>query len=149
MFSYDMNKSLWRDEALFDLFLKGMATFAQAISRDRWDPAEFQLVANFLDEIMQQYERKHGSIEDPIFYHAFATSNAMFLQTGKKLDEVGSARIAYIVNGYKEGLTKHLLYPSFPATMIEVAFDNMEQFANNEDKKWVVENKPKFRPIAD
>ncbi len=146
MYSWDMNKHLWQDEKAF----KGFEIAVVGMSKASLDnPFDFKMIADILDGIMQSYETKYGPIEDPIFFWYFATSNAFFLQTGKKFDELGRARIAYIMNGYKEGLTKHLLYPSYTKVMMDVIFENVEQFANDHDNVWFSSNKHKFVPIPD
>lgn len=147
MFSFDMNKKLWRDAKTFELFMGAVSSLRQATSRERYDAKEFLEVSNVLDDIMQSYENRYGSIEDPIFFWSFATANAMFLQVGKRFDKMGSTRIAYIVNGYKEGLNKHLLYPSYPEGMMQSIFGNMAQFANEEDREWISINRDKFVPV--
>ncbi len=147
-YSFDMNKNLWKDQKYFYDFLNAVSLLSKATSKEDVDPKEILDTTNMLDDIMQDYENRYGSIDDPIFFWYFATANATFLQFGKQFDELGSARIGYIVNGYKEGLNKHLLYPSYSALMMEAVFENMEQFANDHDKKWIITNRDKFIPIS-
>lgn len=149
MDSIDMNKNLWRDSKAFDLFSEAVFLLRQAVSEENIDASEVLKAANIMDDIMQRYESCYCPIDDPIFFWWFATANAFFLQTGKTFDEIGSARIGYIVNGYKEALNKHLLYPSFSAEMIKIVFQNMEQFANDHDKEWMFKNHTKFKPVLD
>lgn len=145
----DINKHLWRDSKSVDQFIKAVTLFRQAASKDEIDSSEILISCNMLDDMMQQYEAQYCPIEDPLFYWWFASANALFLQVGKSFDELGSARIGYIVNGYKEAFTKHLLYPTLTAELLTVAYENLEQFANDHDKKWISNNRSKFKPIAD
>lgn len=144
MYSWDMNRYLWKDVKAFDTFGIAVVGMHKA-SLD--NPKDFQMIADIFDGIMQTYEERYGPIEDPIFFWYLATCNAFFLQVGNKFDDLGVSRVAYIVNGYKEGLTKHLLYPSYTKLMMDVIFENMEQFANEHDKVWISSNKHKFVPI--
>jgi len=144
-----MNKHLWSTHDWFDMFSQAATAFMNAVSREAVDHLEILKVANIMDDIMQSYEKQNGPIEDPLFFWYFATANAFFLQIGKKFDELGTSRIAYIVNGYKEALNKHLLYPTFPANMLNVALENMQMFANDYDKEWLSRNQGKFLPISD
>jgi Flp pilus assembly protein TadD len=147
-YAIDMNKGLWRDSNAFAIYLKAQLTLAEAGSCEPLDPDKFLAVANMLDDMMQAYERKHGPIEDPLFYWLFATANASFLQIGHKFDEMGPTRIAFAMNGYKEGLNRHLLSPSFTSLALQVAFENIEQMGNDSDKEWLAKNKSKFIPIS-
>jgi len=149
MYSLDMNERLWRDSNAFELFREAVSLLSQAVSKDTINPSELLNIANMMDDIMQSYEKRYGPIEDPLFFWWFATANAFFLQVGKKLDEVGTPRIGYVVNGYKEAINKHLLYPTFPADMLKIAYENMEQFAGNYDREWMFRNHSKFKPIPD
>ena len=146
--SVDMNEDLWKDYKYFEDFLRAVSLLGKSASKESIDPKETLDIANMLDDIMQGYEKRYGPVNDPIFLWYFASANATFLQVGKEFDELGSARIGYIVNGYKEGLNKHLLYPSYSAVMIDAVFENMEQFANDHDKKWIIANRDKFVPIS-
>lgn len=149
MYSIDMNRSLWRDPNAFELFQEAVRLLSQEVSKDTIDPSVLLQIANMMDDIFQSYEKRHGPMEDPLFFWWFASANAFFLQVGKKLDEIGSARIGFVVNGYKEALNKHLLYPSFPGDMLKIVYQNMEQFANNYDKEWMFMNHSKFQPIPE
>jgi len=145
----DMNKSLWIEAKAFDLFSDAVLLVRQAVSEEKIDVAEVLKATNMMDDIVQRYESRYCPMDDPIFFWWFATANAIFLQETKKFDELGGARIGYIVNGYKEALTKHLLYPSFSAEMLEIAHENMGQFANDYDKEWMAKNYAKFKPVSD
>jgi hypothetical protein len=147
MYSIDMNKNLWATPDWFEIFSQAVSAFMNAVSRNPIDHLELLKIANVLDDLMQGYEKIYGPIEDPLFCWHFATANAFFLQVGKKFDEIGSARISYIINGYREALTKHLLYPSFTAIMLNLALENLEQFGNDNVKEWLLRNKSKFEPI--
>jgi hypothetical protein len=149
MYSIDMNKHLWVTPDWFEIFSQAVSAFMNAVSRNPMDHLELLYIANVLDDLMQEYENLNGSIKDPLFYWYFATANAFFLQVGKKFDELGSSRVNYIVNGYKEALNKHLRYPSFTAVMLNVACENMEMFADDHDKEWLLGNKGNFEPISD
>ena len=147
MYSWNMNKHLWKNEDHFKGFEIAVEGMHKHASLD--NPSDFKMIADILDGIMQSYEKNYGPIEDPIFLWYFATSNAFFIQTGHKFDELGRSRIAYIMNSYKEGLNKHLLYPSYTQLMMDVIFENMGQFANEDDKTWISRNRNKFVPIPD
>ena len=149
MFSLDMNRHLWKDKELFTSFHRHILEMDKAVSEQNWDPLVFLGCANNLDKIMQEYEQRHGSIEDPIFYWSFATANALFLLIGKSYDSLGPARIGYVLNGYREGLYKHQKYPSYPPIYIEKAFEHMAPFAEGDDETWINENRNAFVPIED
>ncbi len=110
------------------------------------NPSELLSIANIMDDIMQSYEGIYGAIEDPLFFWWFATANAFLLRVIKRLDDIGPPRIGYVVNGYKEALSKHLLYPTFPADMLKIAYENMEQFASYHEREWMLRNYSKFEP---
>lgn len=147
MFSLDMNKRLWKDEALFERFHYTVLMLSKTVADQNWDSSVFLNYANKLDDIMQEYESRYGEIEDPLFFWSFATSNALFLLIGKKYDEAGPIRIKYILNGYIEGLQKHTKYPSYPKIYIDKAFEHMSPFAEGEAAEWINVNRAKFTPI--
>jgi tetratricopeptide (TPR) repeat protein len=146
-FSLEMNKNLWRDTKFFDVFIGGAAVFHKLLSEGQKSPDAFVTVANMFDDLMQDYEKEYGPIEDPIFFWYFSTVNGLALRANN--DEVGRTRMRYLVNGYKEGLMKHLLYPSYQAFMIDTAVKNIEEFANDQDKAWLSMNINKFTPLPE
>ncbi|MEZ5196821.1 MAG: hypothetical protein R2764_10575 [Bacteroidales bacterium] len=146
MIKWDLNKRLWRNESYFFGYLTATTLFNVVLAEKPYKSSDFLTIANELDDIMQAYEKSNGQIEDPMFFFAFATVNALFLQMEQKSDEMGSARIGYVVNGYKEGLTKHVLYPSYTSSLLEIIFDKYSMFANETDQKWLRDNKYKFVP---
>lgn len=148
MFSLDMNKRLWKDVDIFERFHYTILMLNKEVAENNFDPKMFLNYANKLDDILQEYEGKYGSIEDPIFFWSFATANALFLLVGKKYDELGPARIAYVINGYMEGLNKHEIYPSYPKIYIEKAFEHMKPFAKGKDAEWIDKNQNSFVPIS-
>jgi hypothetical protein len=147
MIKWDLNQRLWRNESYFNGYLMTTTMLNVLMAEKPYKANEFLTIANEFDDIMQAYEKAYSQIEDPMFYFAFSTANALFLQTGNKFDQMGSARIGYIVNGYKEGLTKHVLYPSYTSQILNAIYDSYSQFANKIDLKWLVENKYKFVPF--
>ncbi len=148
--SLDKNSILWHDKESLDIFTSTVHRLGNIMSSDNVDPKSILSEANKLDDLMQSYEKRYGPIEDPLFFWWFATANALFMQIGNKLDpELGTVRIAYVMNGYKEGLNKHLLYPSYTNLMMDVIFENMEQFANEHDKVWISNNRHKFVPLPE
>ena len=94
---------------------------------------------------MQKYEDNYDSVQDPLFFWLFATSNALYLINGgtEKIP-----RIQYVLNGYRECLNKHTNYPSLYKAFIDIAFRHMEVFADQEVKKWIVDNKNTFTPVG-
>lgn len=145
---WDKNKHLWRDLASFDIYFKATDKFVVALSKDQFLASDFLDIANELDNLMQYYEINFGPIEDPLFFLTFAQANAIFLQVGKKFDELGAARIAYIANGFKEALTKHMLYPTFDELILKSIDDTFMQFANDYDREWFLQNRHKFYPVS-
>lgn len=148
MNNWEKNKKLWRDIGSFNIFLNETLKLSDAFSKSEFNANDFLNVANNLDDLMQLYEKNYGPIEDPLFFLVFAQANAAFLQVGKQFDELGETRIAYIVNGFKEALTKHLLYPSFNEIVLQSIDDTFMQFANEYDKNWYIQNRSKFYPIS-
>jgi len=148
MFDWGKNKILWRDPIAFEKYIDETKNLIASVSKDTFNAEDFLKIANSLDDIFQSYEKKYGPMEDPIFFFIFAQANALFLQIGKKFDELGRNRVAYIANGFKEALTKHLLYPSFDETVLKSIDDTFFQFANDFDKSWFSQNRSKFLPIS-
>lgn len=146
MIKWDLNNRLWRSDKHWLRYISATNSLNRSMSNQPYIADDFLTIANNLDDIMQDYELNYCQIEDPMFFFAFATSNALFLQIGKKFDEMGSTRIGYIVNGYKEGLTKHLLYPSYNLAILKVLIETFFQFANDDDKNWLNDNRFKFVP---
>jgi hypothetical protein len=142
-----MNKRLWKDASIFESFHKTVLMLNKTVADQDWNPNTFLTYADELDNIMQKYEESYDQIEDPIFYWSFATANALFLLIGKKYDELGSTRIAYIVNGYQSGLEFHTKYPSYPKIYIDKAFEHMAPFADGEDATWLKKNRYTYTPI--
>lgn len=149
MYSNDMNKQLWRNDDLFDQFLEAVNLFRQSVSKNPIVAQEVLSATNIMDDVMQLHESQYGPINDPIFFWWFATANTLFLQAGKAFDEIGAARIGYIVNGYKEALNKHSQFPSLPSDMLKIAFEHMDQFASESDKTWLVSNRSRFKPFLE
>ena len=149
MFSLDMNKRLWKDESIFKDFHKTVLLLNKTVADQDWNPNTFLNYADDLDDIMQQYESRHDQIEDPIFYWSFATANALFLLIGKKYDQLGPTRVAYVMNGYKSGLEFHKKYPSYPKIYIDKAFEHMGPFATGENAAWLKNNRNTYKPIPD
>ncbi len=149
MFSLDMNKHLWRSDAIFKKFHHVALLLNKDVAEQNFEAGRFREYANSLDQLMIDYEGLHGAINDPIFFWTFATANALFLLIGKQYDELGPARRRYVINGYIEGLNRHLEHPSFPAIYIEKAFEYMHIFAENQDVGWIDNNKERFIPIPD
>ncbi|MDA3896124.1 MAG: TerB family tellurite resistance protein [Desulfobacteraceae bacterium] len=149
MFALDMNKHLWKDKTLFTLFHQTVLKMNKTVADQNWNPNLFLDYANKLDEIMNAYEGRNGYLYDPIFFWSFATANAHFLLIGKKYDELGDTRESYVINGYREGLNKHIKYPSYPKMYIDKAFEHMSPFAEGEDAKWIKENRYKFIPVGE
>lgn len=145
---WSKNRNLWRDVSSFEIFLKETDNLSIALSKDEFVSIDFLNISNNLDDLLQSYEMKFGPMEDPLFFFTFAQANAFFLQVGKKYDELGATRIAYIVNGFKEALTKHLLYPTFDETIMKSIDDTFMQFANDYDKSWFTQNRHKFYPVS-
>jgi hypothetical protein len=145
---WEKNKQLWRDSTSFDKFFEETIKLSVAFSKNEFDAKDFLIVANNLDDLMQSYENNYGPIEDPLFFLVFAQANALFLQVGKEFDELGATRIGYIVNSFKEALTKHLLYPTFDETVLQSIDDTFMQFANDYDKNWFTKNRYKFFPVS-
>jgi hypothetical protein len=148
VFSLDMNKALWRDESSFNKYFHTLLAFNKTVADGNMNPKLFLEYANRLDDIMQEYEGKVGPIDDPIFLWSFAMANALFLLAGKQYDEMGETRIAYVMNGYKEGLYKHIEYPSYPKMYIEKAFEHIAYFGTDRDREWINANRSQFVPIA-
>jgi hypothetical protein len=145
---WSKNKHLWRDVKSYETYLKETDKLVYALSKENFVSNDFLNIANNLDELFQSYEKNFGPIEDPMFFFTFAQANAIFLQVGKKYDELGATRLAYIVNGFKEGLTKHLLYPTFDEMVMQSIDDTFMQFANDYDKNWFTQNRNKFYPVT-
>jgi hypothetical protein len=148
-FSLDMNKKLWADENIFNDYFAVVLKLNKTVIDQDWDASKFRYYANQLDSIMQQYENEHDGIKDPLFYWSFATANALFLLIGRKYDELGAARVRYVINGYREGLYKHETYPSYPKIYIDKAFEHMMPFAEGDDADWIEENRNNFLPIQE
>jgi len=148
MINWGKNKRLWRDLSSFENYLIETNNLVLSISKSELIPMDFLKIATSLDDIFQSYEKKCGPMEDPLFFFTFAQANALFLQVGKEYDELGPTRKAYIVNGFKEALTKHLLYPSFDEMILKSIDDTYMQFATDFDKTWFVQNRPKFFPFS-
>jgi len=147
MINWHLNKRLWRSNSHYDRYITITNRLSVLFSNKPYIASNFLNVANGLNDIMQEYESTYCAMEDPMFYFAFSISNALFLQVGKKFDEMGARRIGYIVNGYKEGLTKHLLYPSYTLPILKSIIETYFQFANDSDKSWLDNNKYKFVPF--
>lgn len=145
---WNKNKHLWRDIKSFSIYLREANNLFSSFSKDPLNSNDFLNIANNLDDLLQSYEKRYGPIEDPLFFLTFAQANAAFLQIGKKYDELGSARIGYIINGFKEALTKHLLHPSFDELMLKSIDETFMQFANDYDKNWFSQNRLKFYPVS-
>jgi len=148
MIDWSKNINLWRDPTAFEKYRAETMNLVAAVSKTPLDAEDFLEISNSLDDIFQAYEKKYGPMEDPLFFFTFAQANALFLQVGKKFDELGRNRVAYIVNGFKEALTKHLLYPSFDEMILKSIDDTFLQFANDYDKTWFSQNRSKFFPIS-
>jgi hypothetical protein len=151
MFSLDMNKELWKDDELFNEFFTITLNLNKTVIDQNWDASLFLNYANSLDKVMQAYEGIYSSIEDPIFYWTFATANALFLIKTNEFDEVGYVRFEYVLNGFREGLSRHQLHPSYPAIYITKAFEYMSIFAKlaygNSHAEWIEKNRDNFVPI--
>jgi len=145
---WNKNEKLWRDQTAFEIYLQSTSRLTNSVSKKELIASEFLEIANDLDDMMQAYEKKFGPIDDPLFFFTFAQCNALFLQVGKQYDSLGSLRVGYIINGFKECLTKHLLYPSFNEMILNSIFDTYVQFANENDMNWFKQNKPKFLPFS-
>ena len=146
-FSPGMNKSLWKDSESYSVFA---GVYLQLIhhltTAEDYEVSSLLSYANQLDDLMQEYEDKYGSIEDPQFYWAFATANAYFLFQGGK-DEIGASRGQYVISGYMAALERHTLYPSLSADCIDEALGNMASFVDEDGKRWISENHNKYTPL--
>jgi hypothetical protein len=107
MFSLDMNRHLWKDDDVFEKYLEFALHLNKAVFDNTSEPKVFQICSKMFDSVMEYYEPRHGTIEDPIFHWSDATANALFLLIGKSFDSLGPARISYVLNGYKESLSWH------------------------------------------
>ncbi len=138
---------MWRDEDSFEIFLKETEAFWNAVSNETSTAKNYLTIANNLDDLLLSYEKKFGPIEDPLYFFIFAQVNTLFLYVGKEYDELGTARIGYVINGLKEALTKHLLYPSFDEKILHSIEVSFLHYSNDYDKNWYIQNKLKFCPI--
>lgn len=145
---WNKNKYLWRDESSFAIYLKATEDLQVALAKGKFIATDFLNIANNLDDMFQLYENKFGPMEDPLFFFLFAQANAIFLQVGKKFDEICGSRVAYIVNGFKEALNKNMLYPTFDEMILKSIDDTFLQFANEYDKEWYSMNRHKFYPVS-
>ena len=148
-YSVGMNRNLWQDIKFHDEFIQEIQLMSELFSKEERSPNNFLEITNRLDDIMQAYESKHGPIEDPIFFWKFALSTGLSLDADNDPFANNQYRIAVIINGYKEGLTKHLVYPSFTSFMIETALNSIDELAGEHNKQWLAVNRDKFVPIPE
>ncbi len=86
-------------------------------------------------------------MNDPLFYFWFATAYAALLDFC--LGDEKLLRTQSALNGYKEGLSRHIRNPSYSQQMINQACNIIKQFGSgNEDQGWLEENTKFFKPVV-
>ena len=101
------NRSLWKDEVYFNLFSSLEDYFAKLLLSDNKTAYIYRDIGNILDNMMQDYEKLYGVLEDPYFYYYFAFSNALYLSLTKENDRLDNMRGKWVINGFKEGLRRN------------------------------------------
>lgn len=142
-----MNQNLWKNRTYYEVFLKQVTKFENAMLENPYNPYICRDIANNLDDLRQLYEIKYGDIKDPLFYYYFASANAMFLNKVKARDSLTDIRKKWIINGFKEGLRRHEMIGCYTKEFIKVAIYCIEKFSNGAESYWIEQNKYKWKGV--